>query len=215
MLSITLFLCKTIGLPVVNKDDSERRDDTEVYRHGEKYARETTLELRRKHIGPSCKLHFRQNPLKIVRGEMQYIYDEAGHRYLDCINNVAHVGHCHPHVLRAEMEQSRTLCTNNRFLHDNIVAFAKAIVETMPPELSICYFVNSGSEANDLALRIARSHTRAKDIIVLDRAYHGHLSSLIEISPYKYCSVAPQPDFAHVVPPPDLYRENTLIWITL
>ncbi|XP_041635568.1 ethanolamine-phosphate phospho-lyase [Cheilinus undulatus] len=174
----------------------------------EKLEKKKTLELRKKHIGPSCKIFFSHDPIKIVRAKGQYMYDEKGQRYLDCINNVAHVGHCHPDVVRAGAEQMEQLNTNSRFLHDNLVLYAQRLQATLPDKLSVCYFVNSGSEANDLALRLAWQYTGHKDIITLDNAYHGHVSSLIDISPYKFhqLSDAEKNQSVHVAPSPDVYR---------
>lgn len=167
-----------------------------------------TIKLREKHIGAACQLFFRSSPLKIVRGIAQFMYDEAGERYLDCINNVAHVGHCHPHVVEAGRNQMSLISTNNRYLHDELVILAERIVKTLPEPLSVCFFVNSGSEANDLALRLAKVHTNKKDIITLDHAYHGHLTSMIDVSPYKFnLPGGPEkPDWVHVAPVPDVYR---------
>eukprot|EP00854_Cymbomonas_tetramitiformis_P011938 gene11938-14100_t len=108
------------------------------------------------------------NPLMIVGGSKQYLWDEAGTKYLDTRNNVA------------------TLNTNSRYLHPNLTLLAKKLTATLPAELRVCFFVNSGSEANDLALRLAFTHTRNSDVVVVDRAYHGHTKAVIEISPYKY-----------------------------
>ncbi|XP_028661722.1 ethanolamine-phosphate phospho-lyase isoform X1 [Erpetoichthys calabaricus] len=172
------------------------------------FDKETTIELRKKHIGPSCKVFFTKDPIKIIRGQGQFLYDEKGERYLDCINNVAHVGHCHPHVVQAAIKQMELLNTNSRFLHDNLVQYAQRLTATLPEKLSICYFVNSGSEANDLALRLARHHTGHQDIITLDNAYHGHVTSLIDVSPYKFhqLGVGAKKDFIHVASAPDVYR---------
>nr|CAD7201602.1 unnamed protein product [Timema douglasi] len=157
----------------------------------------------------SCKLFFRAEPLKIVRAEGQYMYDEKGGQFLDCINNVAHVGHCHPDVVKAACDQLAVLNTNNRFLHDNLVLCAKKLTGLLPESLSVCFLVNSGSEANDLALRLARTHTKHNDVITLDHAYHGHLTSMIDISPYKFNHATGgqgKPDWVHVAPCPDVYR---------
>ncbi|XP_056882057.1 ethanolamine-phosphate phospho-lyase isoform X1 [Takifugu flavidus] len=174
----------------------------------EKLDKSKTLFLRKKHVGPSCKIFFSQDPIKIVKAKGQYMYDENGQRYLDCINNVAHVGHCHPDVVQAGAEQMGTLNTNARFLHDNLVLYAQRLQATLPPALSVCYFVNSGSEANDLALRLARNFTGHDDIITLENAYHGHVSSLIDISPYKHHQLpdAELRPSVHVAPSPDVYR---------
>jgi 4-aminobutyrate aminotransferase-like enzyme len=147
--------------------------------------KEETLEVRRRVLGTNLSVAYR-NPVKIVRGEMQYLFDDEGRRYLDAYNNVAHVGHCHPRVVAAGVEQMRTLNTNTRYLHDLIVQYAERLTATLPEPLSVCYFVNSGSEANELALRLARAHTKARDVVVLEHAYHGNTTTLIDISPYKH-----------------------------
>uniref|UniRef100_A0A8C8VH90 Ethanolamine-phosphate phospho-lyase n=1 Tax=Pelusios castaneus TaxID=367368 RepID=A0A8C8VH90_9SAUR len=172
------------------------------------YSKAETLELRRRHIGPSCEVFFAKDPIKIVRAQGQYMFDENGEKYLDCINNVAHVGHSHPDVIKASVKQMELLNTNSRFLHDNLVQYAKRLTATLPEKLSICYFVNSGSEANDLALQLARQYRGHQDVITLDHAYHGHLSSLIDISPYKFNHLGKEgkKDFVHVAPAPDIYR---------
>ncbi|XP_078407006.1 5-phosphohydroxy-L-lysine phospho-lyase-like isoform X1 [Cetorhinus maximus] len=172
----------------------------------ELYNKVETLTLRKKFVASSCKLFFPDDPIKIVRAQGQYMFDEKERKYLDCINNVAHVGHCHPDVVKAGYMQMAKLNTNARFLHDNIVHYAKRLSQTLPQKLSVFYFVNSGSEANDLALRLAQQYTQHEDIVVLDHAYHGHLNSLIDISPYKFRSLRPQKDWVHVVPIPDTYR---------
>lgn len=174
----------------------------------EHMSKSDTIRLRKRLVGESCKLFFRSDPLKIVRAEAQYMYDEQGRAYLDCINNVSHVGHCQPDVVAAASRQLSVLNTNNRFLHDNLVLCAQRLTDLMPDPLSVCFFVNSGSEANDLALRLARAHTRHQDVITLDHAYHGHLSSLIEISPYKFNMIPghKQVEWVHVAPCPDVYR---------
>ncbi|XP_020857089.1 ethanolamine-phosphate phospho-lyase isoform X2 [Phascolarctos cinereus] len=173
----------------------------------ELYSKAETILLRKKHLGPSCKVFFVKDPLKIVRGKGQYMFDENGKQYLDCINNVAHVGHSHPEVIKVAVEQMELLNTNSRFLHDSIVEYAKRLSETLPEKLSVCYFANSGSEANDLALRLARQYRDHQDVITLDHAYHGHVSSLIEISPYKFRKGKDiKKEFVHVAPAPDIYR---------
>ncbi len=144
-----------------------------------------TLEARRRLLGRNLSIAY-DNPLKIVRGSMQYLYDDEGRQYLDAYNNVAHVGHCHPKVVEAGLQQMQTLNTNTRYLHDTILTYAERLTSTLPEPLSVCYFVNSGSEANELALRLARAHTKARDMIVLDHAYHGNTTTLVDLSPYKH-----------------------------
>jgi 4-aminobutyrate aminotransferase-like enzyme/Ser/Thr protein kinase RdoA (MazF antagonist) len=166
-----------------------------------------TLAARRRVIGGNLSIAYRR-PVKIVRGWMQYIYDDTGRQYLDAYNNVPHVGHCHPRVVDTAVEQMRVLNTNTRYLHDTLPAFAERLTATLPEPLRVCYFVNSGSEANELALRLARAHTGQRDVIVLDGAYHGNTTTLVEISPYKFNGPggAAAPRWVHVVPLPDTYR---------
>ena len=173
-------------------------------------SRATTASLlaaRRAHLGKNLSLSYR-DPLHIVRGEDVWLVDVAGRRYLDCYNNVAHVGHCHPRVVAALTRQAATLNTNTRYLHENVVAYSERLARTLPAGLDCLYFCNSGSEANELALRMARTVTGRKDVVVLDWAYHGNTQALIEISPYKYKRKGGQgrPDFVHELPLPEPYR---------
>lgn len=166
-----------------------------------------TLTTRRRRIGRNLSIGYRE-PVKVVRGWRQYLYDETGRQYLDAYNNVPHVGHCHPRVIEAACKQMHVLNTNTRYLHDAINRYAEALCATLPEPLSVCFFVNSASEANELALRLARVHTRQKDMIVLEAAYHGHTTGLIDISPYKHDGPGGTgaPDWVHTAPIPDGYR---------
>jgi len=168
------------------------------------------LAARRRAIGRNVSLGYHR-PVHIVRGAMQYLFDETGRRYLDGYNNVPHVGHCHPRIVDAAEHQMRALNTNTRYLHENPVRYAERLAATLPAPLRVCYFVSSGSEANELALRLARAHTRRRDLIVLDAAYHGNTTTLIDISPYKFNGPggAGKPPWVHVVPVPDVYRGQT------
>jgi 4-aminobutyrate aminotransferase-like enzyme/Ser/Thr protein kinase RdoA (MazF antagonist) len=166
-----------------------------------------TLAERRKWIGGNVSLAYRK-PLKIVRGSMQYLYDDDEREYLDAYNNVPHVGHCHPRVVKAGQDQMALLNTNTRYLHDLINLYAERLTETLPEPLRVCFFVNSGSEANELALRLARAHTGELNLIVLEHAYHGNTTTLIDISPYKHNGPGGQgaPSWVHTAPIPDRYR---------
>ena len=166
-----------------------------------------TLNSRRQHIGSNLSLAY-QNPLKIERGWMQYLYDEKGRRYIDGYNNVPHVGHCHPRVVEAGINQMRILNTNTRYLHDVVNQYAEKLLSTLPAPLEVCFFVNSGTEANELALRLARVYTQNKDLVVMDHAYHGNSTTMIDISPYKHNSTGGHgaPDWVHTIPVPDTYR---------
>lgn len=168
---------------------------------------DSIIEARRRLLGRNLSIAY-DNPVRIVRGSMQYLYDEDGREYLDAYNNVAHVGHCHPKVVEAGVRQMEELNTNTRYLHDAILGYAERLTATLPDPLSVCYFVNSGSEANELAVRLARAHTNARDMIVLDHAYHGNTTTLIDLSPYKHDGPGGNgpPPWVHKVPLPDLYR---------
>jgi 4-aminobutyrate aminotransferase-like enzyme/Ser/Thr protein kinase RdoA (MazF antagonist) len=165
------------------------------------------LAQRRSRLGPSLSLAYRK-PLKIVRGYGQHLYDHEGRAFLDAVNNVAHVGHGHPRVVRAGRRQLAVLNTNTRYLHDHIVEYARRLTETLPEPLRVCFFVCSGSEANELALRLARAGSGGRDVIVVEGAYHGNTSALVEISPYKFDGPggAGAPPHVHKVPMPDDYR---------
>jgi len=154
-----------------------------------------------------------EKPLNIVRGSMQYLFDADGRRYLDAYNNVAHVGHCHPKVVAAGQRQMELLNTNTRYLSELILEYAKRLTATLPEPLSVCYFVNSGSEANELAVRLARAHTKAREMIVLDHAYHGNTSTLIDLSPYKHNGPGGEgaPSWVHAVALPASELDATAV----
>lgn len=168
---------------------------------------ERLLEERRHHLGPSLSLAYRR-PLEIVRGWMEFLYDREGRGYLDAVNNVAHVGHGHPRVVRAGQRQMTLLNTNTRYLHELAVRYAERLWATLPSPLSVCYFVNSGSEANELALRLARAYTGRRDVIVVEGGYHGNTTTLVDVSPYKHDGPGGTgaPTWVHKVPMPDIYR---------
>ena len=165
------------------------------------------LEVRKKKIGRNLSIGYKDK-LKIVKGALQYLYDDKGKTFVDCVNNPSHVGHCHPVVVRKMQKQIATLNTNTRYLNDAITEYAEKLTATLPEKLSVCYFVNSGSEANDLAIRMSRHYTKQKDIIVLDHAYHGTSTVAMEMSPYKFDSKGGfgQMPWIHKAINPDLYR---------
>ena len=169
--------------------------------------KEKTLEKRKSLIGRNLSIAY-NNPVKVVRGWKQYLFDEMGNKYIDSYNNVAHVGHCHPHVVNAIQKQVTVLNTNTRYLHDNIIKYAEKLTSYFDKSLNVCYFLNSASEANELAIRMMRYYTNAKDMIVLDAAYHGHTNTLIDISPYKHDGPGGKgkPDWVHKAMIADDYR---------
>ena len=163
--------------------------------------------LRENSLGKSLSVSY-DTPLHITRAAGQYLFDAVGNAYLDMVNNVCHVGHCHPHVVAAAQNQMAKLNTNTRYLHENIVHYAERLLATFPDSLDVCFFVNSGSEANDLALRMARGYTGSGSTVVMEGGYHGNLSSLVEISHYKFAGAGgkgPAP-FVRAVCTPDTYR---------
>jgi 4-aminobutyrate aminotransferase-like enzyme/Ser/Thr protein kinase RdoA (MazF antagonist)/murein DD-endopeptidase MepM/ murein hydrolase activator NlpD len=170
-------------------------------------APERVLAERRRLLGPSLSLSYR-TPLEIVRGSGTFLYDGEGRAYLDGVNNVAHVGHCHPRVVRAGARQMAVLNTNTRYLHPSILRYAERLAATLPEPLSVCFFVCSGSEANELALRMARARTAGRGVVVVEGAYHGNTQGLIEVSPYKCDGPGGRgvPHHVRKVPMPDDYR---------
>jgi len=162
------------------------------------------VERRARVLGPAYRL-FYDTPLHPVRGEGVWLYDADGKRYLDAYNNVASVGHCHPHVVEAIARQAGVLNTHTRYLHEGVLDYAERLLATMPAELGHAMFTCTGSEANDLAMRIARAHTKAEGLIVTRFAYHGVTSSIAEASP----SLGKFVQLGHAVrtvPAPDSYR---------
>jgi 4-aminobutyrate aminotransferase-like enzyme len=166
-----------------------------------------TLAERRARLPHNLSVAYR-DPIKVVRGWKQYLLDDTGRRYLDAYNNVPHVGHCHPRVVEAGVAQMRVLNTNTRYLHDILNEYAERLLATFPAPIDTCFFVNSASEANELALRLARAYTGWRDMVVLEGAYHGNTTSLIDISPYKHAGPGGSgaPGWVHTAPLPDDYR---------
>lgn len=149
-----------------------------------------------------------EQPLALVRGIRHFVFDHDGRKFLDAYNNVPHVGHCHPRVTHAVQEQTALLATNTRYLHAGMQRYADRLREMLPTELSMFFFTASGSEANELALRLVRKHTGAIDLCVMDHGYHGHTTGAMAISPYKFCQAGapPKPDWVHVTVQPDVFR---------
>ncbi|MFK8163567.1 MAG: aminotransferase class III-fold pyridoxal phosphate-dependent enzyme, partial [Lewinella sp.] len=162
---------------------------------------------RQQSLGYSLSVSYQQ-PLHIVRGVRQYLLDTTGRRYLDTVNNVAHVGHEHPKVVEAIRRQAAVLNTNTRYLHDNIVRFAEKLTATMPPELSVVHFVNSGSEANELAMRMCEAWSGTQNMLAVEVGYHGNTSRTIDVSSYKFDGKGGKgaPPRTRLLPLPDVFR---------
>jgi 4-aminobutyrate aminotransferase-like enzyme len=155
-------------------------------------------------LGPDLSLSY-ENPLHLVRGEDVWLYDADGQAYLDAYNNVAHVGHCHADVVAAITRQAALLNTNTRYLHETVLDLSENLTAKLPPDLDVCFFVNSGSEANDIAWQMAKACTGNTGILVLDEAYHGISEATFAMSPSEY-DAANQPDHVETLESPDSYR---------
>ncbi|MBE7659994.1 aminotransferase class III-fold pyridoxal phosphate-dependent enzyme [Tenacibaculum finnmarkense] len=173
------------------------------------------IKYRKQHLGKSLSLQYK-TPIKMVRGAGQYLIDQFGNKYLDTVNNVAHVGHENYNVVKAGQNQMSLINTNSRYLHENINELAKELIETLPPELNVLHFVNSGSEANELAIRMAKAVTGEKDIIASEIGYHGNANMCIDISSYKFDGKGGNgaPEHTQIFPLVDSFRgryrgENT------
>ena len=165
------------------------------------------IDYRNSHLGKGMSLSY-DEPIQMVRGMGAYLIDQFGRKYLDTVNNVAHVGHEHPAVVKAGQGQMALINTNTRYLHNNINLCAKELLETLPPELCVVHFVNSGSEAVELALRMAKTVTGQKDILASESGYHGNTNACVDISSYKFDGKGGSgcPEHTHIFPVPDTFR---------
>jgi len=165
------------------------------------------LVKRKEGLGKSLSVSYEQ-PLHIVRGYKQWLYEADGRRYLDTVNNVAHVGHQHPKVIAAAKDQINVLNTNTRYLNQKIIDFSEELLSTFPDELCVVHFVNSGSEANELAMRMVEAYNGQKSMIAVEVGYHGNTNRTIAVSSYKFDGKGGKgkPKNTHIVPIPDTYR---------
>ncbi|MCZ6687376.1 MAG: aminotransferase class III-fold pyridoxal phosphate-dependent enzyme [Gammaproteobacteria bacterium] len=171
--------------------------------------RQALTKRREKILGRSLSLSYKK-PLLITRGRGQFLYDYKNRAWLDLVNNVSHVGHCHPRVVEAVNRQMSLLNTNTRYLHPLILEYAERITALLPDPLEVCFLVSSGSEANELAIRLARAATGRCQLLVLDHAYHGNTAGLIEMSPYKFNGPGGEGQTGHidVLPLPDSFPQR-------
>jgi len=168
---------------------------------------QSLIERRQQLLGPELELSYK-NPVHVVRGEGVWLIDDKGRSLLDAYNNVPSVGHCHPTVVQALARQAATLNTNTRYLYKSVIEYADRLTATMPGDLSVCMFVCSGSEANDLAWRLAKAHTGNAGGIVMEDAYHGTTDAVYELSPADYGIDKGRKlaEYIATVPAPDGYR---------
>ncbi len=167
----------------------------------------TLIDFRSSNLGRGLSLHY-DDPLHIVKGQDQYLVDHTGRRFLDTVNNVAHVGHENYDVVKAGQEQMALLNTNTRYLHENINKFADQLLGTLPEELCVVHLVNSGSEANELALRMAKTATGGRAVIASEIGYHGNTGNCIDVSSYKFDRKGGtgSPEYTYIFPLPDSFR---------
>jgi 4-aminobutyrate aminotransferase-like enzyme len=165
------------------------------------------MEARRRHFAASQRAYY-EEPIDVVRASGVTFADRHGRTYLDVINNVSHVGHANAAVVAAESRQARRLNTNSRFMYESLARYAERLAARLPDPLEVIFLVCTGSEANDLALRISRQATGRSDVIVIDGAYHGNTSAVTAISPnrYKGPGGGGTPPGTHEVTIPDRYR---------
>lgn len=165
------------------------------------------LTKRNQYLGRGMSLQYNK-PLHIVKGAHQYLIDNFGQKYLDTVNNVAHVGHENFNVVKAGQNQMALLNTNTRYLHKNITDLANELLATLPKELSVLHFVNSGSEANELAIRMVKAYTSSDEMIASEVGYHGNTNKTIEISSYKFDGKGGKgkPKNTHIFPIPNAFR---------
>ena len=170
---------------------------------------EEILALRKEFVNPAI-FHYYKKPVAIVEGKAQYLYDDKGRRYLDGFGGIVtvSVGHCHPEVLAAARLQNETINhTTTIYLHPQIALYAKELAAKMPGDLKVCYFVNSGSEANDLAILMARAYTQNYDVVALRNAYHGGSPSAMALtSHHTWKYNVPHSHGVHHAAMPDTYR---------
>ncbi|MEA3478738.1 MAG: aminotransferase class III-fold pyridoxal phosphate-dependent enzyme [Bacteroidota bacterium] len=159
------------------------------------------------HVSKSLSVSY-QEPIKMGKAAFQYMYDRHGHTYLDARNNIPHVGHCHPQVTAASQKMMHTLNTNTRYIYDELNDYAECLLAKFPDPLNKVFFVNSGSAASDLALRLAFAHTAKEKIVVMEHGYHGNTSLAIDISHYKYDGKGGKGQGENIImaPLPDTYR---------
>jgi 4-aminobutyrate aminotransferase-like enzyme len=165
------------------------------------------LKKRSQHISPILSLSYNE-PIHMVRSAFQYMYDSDGNTFLDAYNNIPHVGHSHPKVVEAGKKQMAKLNTNTRYLFDELAVYAEKLLSHFPSELNKVFFVNSGSAASDLAIRMANIHTGAKHMMVMELGYHGNTQASIEISDYKFSNPIGIGQKTHIIKTsiPDTYK---------
>lgn len=191
-------MTETTQILALNRFDAATADRLEP--------RLANLVTRRMNAFGRSSVLFYQQPLEIVKAKGVWMFDAQGKAYLDVYNNVPSVGHCHPAVVAAVSEQTALLSTNSRYLYENLHTYAESLLATFPARLSNLVLTCTGSESNDIALRIAKTHTGGTGFVVTEDAYHGNTSAVTEISPSSYKKGRPLPPHIRTIPAPDSYR---------
>jgi ethanolamine-phosphate phospho-lyase len=171
------------------------------------FSLEDSLIYRNQYLSSILSVSY-SKPIKMEGAAFQYMYDAYGNTFLDAYNNIPHVGHCHPKVVEAGQRQMAKLNTNTRYLYDILPAYAEKLLSKFPPSLNRVFFVNSGSAASDLAIRMAKWHTKREAIMVMENGYHGNTQISIDISDYKFSNPKGQgqKEFILKTGLPDTYR---------
>lgn len=179
------------------------------FEHTEKNNIADLLNERHQSISSAQSISYNE-PIAMDLSAFQYMYDSHGKTYLDCVNNIMHLGHCHPVVVEAAQQQLSTMNTNTRYLYQSLNEYGKRLLAKLPKNLEKIFFVNSGSAATDLAIRLAKTYTNKKDIIVIDQGYHGNTEIGIDVSSYKFDNKGGKgaKDFIHKLSMPDTYRQD-------
>lgn len=166
-----------------------------------------SLSYRHQYLSKTLSVSY-SKPIQTEKAAFQYMYDAQGNTFLDAYNNIPHVGHSHPKVVEAGQRQMAKLNTNTRYLYDLLPQYAEKLLAKFPPSLNRVFFVNSGSAASDLAIRMAKWHTKREGIAVIEHGYHGNTQISIDISDYKFSNPKGQgqKDYILKVPIPDAYR---------
>ncbi len=167
------------------------------------------LKNRQKVLGENLSVSYK-TPIHFEKAALQYMYTADGKTYLDAYNNIKHIGHCHPRVVKAIQKQAATMNTNTRYIYENLTSYANTLLQHFPEKLNKVFFVNSGSAASDAAIRMARAHTGNKGMLVMEEGYHGNTIASIEVSHYKFGHKGGQGEahYIHTIPFPTMQLQN-------
>jgi ethanolamine-phosphate phospho-lyase len=189
--------------PILAKDCFRKACD---FTETKKQTLEHQLKRRDKTISSALSLSY-SNPIQMSSAAFQFMYDTDGNTILDAYNNIMQVGHCHPHVVESGQRTMAKLNTNTRYVYEELLSYSEKLLSKFPAHLNKVFFVNSGSAASDLAIRIAKTHTKKNKVMVLEHGYHGNTQNGIDISHYKYNHKGGKGKVEHILqtPMPKVY----------